>query len=427
MKTAVFCSYFADGLVESLVEDLRGVADEIHLWALDAVLPAVAPWTRGVGQLGKYQALNRLLAHIPDADLVLFVDDDVRLPPGFLPNYVQLVNRLGVALAQPALTPDSYHSHPITLEHKGCLARRTDFIESGPVVSMRRDFLKLVAPFFESNPMGWGLDIRWSALAGERGLGMAVLDAHPVTHQHRPVGERYDMGTVSDTMMRYLAEHGLEWPAPRVLRAYRRIPERREDYLAAFPAPPETVAHGAETDSALDLLLLWAVATLVRPELVVELGTRDCVSTRTLAHALAPWEGTVVTADPFNVQARQADVPCQFVNMSGEELFDAWTMPVPFLYFDTDPHSYRQTRMWLDRWVQTWLTEGGVAVFHDVVGARPEVQVAQAVRDWLREQPRTWYWQEFPGTWGLGLLWRLTEPLDWEALDGAVTVGPGLT
>ena len=29
----------------------------------------------------------------------------------------------------------------------------------------------------------------------------------------------------------------------------------------------------------------------------------------------------------------------------------------------------------------TWLTDGGVAVFHDVVEARPEVQVAQAVRD----------------------------------------------
>jgi predicted O-methyltransferase YrrM len=425
MKTVVCCSYFPDGLVESLVEDLRGAADEIHLWALDAVLPAVAPWTRGVGRLGKFQALNRLLPHARDADLVLFVDDDVRLPPGFLPNYVALVNRLGVALAQPALADGSYHSHPITLEQKGCWARRTNCVESGPVVSMRRDFLELVAPFPESNPMGWGLDVHWSVLAHERGLGLAVLDAYPVVHTHRAVGERYDTWDAGDKMMDYLAERKLDWPEPSVLRAYRRIPERREDYLAAFPAPPEAVAHGAGTDAALDLPLLWAVATLVRPELAVELGTRDGVSTRTLAHALAPWGGTLVTADPVNVQARLADVPCQFVNMSGEELFDAWTMPVPLLYIDTDPHSYRQTRWWLDRWVQTWLTDGGVAIFHDVVGARPEVQVAQAVRDWLREQPRTWYWQEFPGTWGLGLLWRLTDRLDWDILDGAATARPG--
>ena len=55
MKTAVCCAYFADSLVESLVEDLRGSADEIHLSALDAVLPAVALWTRGTGRLGKFQ------------------------------------------------------------------------------------------------------------------------------------------------------------------------------------------------------------------------------------------------------------------------------------------------------------------------------------------------------------------------------------
>ena len=67
---------------------------------------------------------------------------------------------------------------------------------------------------------------------------------------------------------------------------------------------------------------------------------------------MAAWGGALVTADSVNVQARLADVPCQFVNMSGEELFDAWTTPVPLLYIDTDPHGYRQTRTWLDRWVR---------------------------------------------------------------------------
>ncbi len=191
-----------------------------------------------------------------------------------------------------------------------------------------------------------------------------------MTHAHRRVGERYDTEDAGDAMMRYLAEHGLEWLEPQVLRipadsgAARGLP-------GGLPgARGDGGARGGD-GLALDLGLLWAVATLVRPELAVELGTRDGVSTRTLAHALAPWGGTVVTADPVNVQARLAEVPCQFVNMSGEELFDAWTTPVPFMFIDTDPHSYRQTRMWLDRWVQTWLADGGVAVFHDVVGAGP--------------------------------------------------------
>jgi predicted O-methyltransferase YrrM len=423
MKTAVCCPYVADGLVVPLVESLRGSADEIHLWALDSVVPAVAPWTRGCGPLGKFQALNRLLKHAPDADVVLFLDDDVTLPPGFLRNYLALVSRLGVALAQPALTPDSYHSHAITVRREGHVARRTDFVECGPVVSLRRDLLDLVAPFPESNPMGWGLDVHWSAVARERGLGAAILDSVPVAHVHRPVGQRYDTEAASASMMGFLAERGLEWQDPGVLRPYRYLPERREDYLQAFPAPPEAVAHGEGADCALDLPLLWAVASLARPELAVELGTRGGLSTRTLVHALSPWGGTVVTADPVNVQAELAGVPCQFVNMSGEELFDAWTTPVQMLFFDTDPHSYRQTRFWLDRWVQTWLTDGGVAVFHDVVAARPDVQVAQAVRDWLREQPRSWYWQEFPGTWGLGLLWRLGEQTDWDFLGGQPTSG----
>jgi predicted O-methyltransferase YrrM len=208
-------------------------------------------------------------------------------------------------------------------------------------------------------------------------------------------------------MERFLEGAGLTWPVTEVRREYRRVRERREDYLAACPPPAEAVAHGAGGDAEHDLPLLWAVAALVRPNLVVELGTRTGVSTRTLADAIAPWGGTVVTADPVNVSGYVADVPCQFVHMSGEALFRVWSTPLPLLYIDTDPHGYRQTRHWLDTWVKTWLLEGGVAVFHDVVSTRPEVQVAQAVRDWLREQPRGWYWQEFGGTSGLGLLWRL--------------------
>ncbi|HEV3262475.1 MAG TPA: class I SAM-dependent methyltransferase [Gemmataceae bacterium] len=407
MKTAVCCSYFRDGLVEALVEDLKAWAGEIHLWALEAVLPAVAPWTRGSGALGKFQALNRLLAHVSDVDLVLFVDDDVRLPGAFLPNYTGLVRRLRAAVAQPALTADSYYSHPITLERKGCWARLTNFVESGPVVSMTRDFLGTVTPFPESNPMGWGLDIQWSARARTRGLDLAIIDACPVAHSLRPVGDRYNMGSATEDMLCFLAENGLDWPEPAVLREYRRVYDRREDYLAAFPAPAEAVAHGTDSDAAQDLPLLWAVAALVRPELVVELGTRWGKTTRTLVHAVRPWDGTVVTADPVNAQAHVADLPCQFVHMDGEELFRVWSTPVPLLFIDTDPHSYRQTRRWLDTWVTTWLADGGVAVFHDVVAARPEIQVAQAVRDWLREQPRIWHWQEFAGTSGLGLLWRL--------------------
>src|SRR5688572_2071310 len=126
------CPYFADSLVEAVAADLRPWCRRLHLWALESVAPAVAGDTRGTGRLGKFEALNRLLPHAAGADLVLFVDDDVRLGPEFVPAYVAAVRAVGAALAQPALTAGSYHSHPITLERPDCWARLTTFVESGP-------------------------------------------------------------------------------------------------------------------------------------------------------------------------------------------------------------------------------------------------------------------------------------------------------
>jgi predicted O-methyltransferase YrrM len=277
---------------------------------------------------------------------------------------------------------------------------------------MSRTFLDRVAPFPGDNPMGWGVEMQWAKQARDLGVTLAIIDACPVTHAFRPVGERYAVETAVADMERFWDKNGLDAHEPAVLREYRRIYETREDYLAACPCPADVVAHGRGSDAENDLPLLWSVASLVQPELTVELGTRQGTSVRVLAHAAGAWGGTVVTADPLNMLAHLDGVPCQFVNMSGEELFQTWSAPVQMLFIDTDPHSYRQTRRWLDTWVTRWLVAGGVAVFHDVVAARPEIQVAAAVRDWLREQPPAWHWQEFPGTSGLGLLWRLEKAPD---------------
>jgi hypothetical protein len=375
--------------------------------------------------MGKLQALNQLLPHARNADLVLFADDDVSLPESFLPRYLAMVRLLETDLAQPALTHDSYHGHAISLARPGCWARLTNFVESGPVFSMSRTLLDRVAPFPGDNPMGWGVEMQWVKQARDLGLTLAIIDACPVTHSSRPVGERYALETAVTDMERFWEKNGLGWHEPAVLHEYRRIYETRADYLAACPCPPEAVAHGQGSDAEKDLPLLWSVATLVQPELTVELGTRWGTSVRTLAHAASGWGGTVVTADPLNRLAHVADVPCQFVNMPGEELFQVWSAPMQMLFIDTDPHSYRQTRRWLDTWVSRWLVDGGVAVFHDVVAARPDIQVAAAVRDWLREQPACWHWQEFAGTSGLGLLWRRDHAPDFAAVLSCAYKGSG--
>lgn len=195
----------------------------------------------------------------------------------------------------------------------------------------------------------------------------------------------------------------------------------RERLLAMAPAPAEAVAHGAGTDVDGDLEILWAVVRLLEPHIAVELGTRQAVSTRTLVHALAtalPPDGQpLITIDPDPAcRPFLRGLACNFLQATGEDVyrnrvFARHLAVVDFLFIDTDPHTYDQTRMWLDTWVQR-VRVGGVAAFHDIVAARPEMQVAEAVRDWMKDQrPEAWAWREYPSPadgGGVGLLWRLS-------------------
>ncbi len=181
----------------------------------------------------------------------------------------------------------------------------------------------------------------------------------------------------------------------------------REPMPVPMPVPPEAVAHGLGTETENDLPTLWRLAMTRRPPVVLELGTSRGLSTRTLAHALGHWGGRLVTCDPSDCRESLRGVPCEFVQSRGEDLFATWDGPVTFLYVDTDPHTYTQTVGWLDTWVSSRLGPGGVAVFHDVLAVRPEIQVRPAVLDWLKGQPiGAWTWTEYPGTCGIGVLER---------------------
>src|SRR6185436_14137087 len=100
MKTVVLSVYSKDTLIESIAETLGPEASELHFWALDAVIPSVARWTRGVGPGGKAALYNRLLARRDDFDLLLCTDDDITFPPRFLTEYTRHVADLDLDLAQ---------------------------------------------------------------------------------------------------------------------------------------------------------------------------------------------------------------------------------------------------------------------------------------------------------------------------------------
>jgi len=182
-------------------------------------------------------------------------------------------------------------------------------------------------------------------------------------------------------------------------------------FTEAFPAPADAVAHAVGSDVQDDVPLLYALGCAVQPAVIVELGTRQGTSTRTLAYLAKKIGAHFFTVDPDpGCQDFIKDLlhpeHCVFLNMTGEHAFSAGVTPAPdLLFIDTDPHTYDQTKMWLETWVRTSLPHGGVAAFHDTVPARPEIEVGRAVSEWVAGQPG-YLWRTFPTTYGMGVLWK---------------------
>jgi hypothetical protein len=167
---------------------------------------AVDVVTGTVGERGKFENLNALLTgHPADGyDWLLVLDDDVRLPSGFLDVFLFLAERLDFALAQPAHRWRSHAAWAVTRRRRGALARETRFVEIGPVSALRADTFSGLVPFPPLR-FGWGLDAHWSALAAQRGWKMGIIDAVPVDHGLRRIAASYDRGEALDEARGFLA------------------------------------------------------------------------------------------------------------------------------------------------------------------------------------------------------------------------------
>jgi hypothetical protein len=163
------------------------VAEELrrshHAVDLVPVLPADGA--------GKWANLNAALAEHPAAghDWLVIADDDVALPRGFLDAFLFLAERFRLRLAQPAHAHASHAAWEVTRRRPGVVARRTRFVEIGPVTAIHADAFPVLLPFPDLQ-MGWGLDAHWGALAAEHGWPVGVVDATPIRHL-RPVATAY--------------------------------------------------------------------------------------------------------------------------------------------------------------------------------------------------------------------------------------------
>jgi len=149
--------------------------------------------TRLAGKRGRFENLNALLSEHPPHghDWLLLIDDDVRLPRGFLDAFVFLIERFDLRLAQPAHRARSHAAWQVTRRRPGSVVRQTAWVEIGPVVALHPDTWQVLLPFPDLRA-GWGLDAHWAALAAERGWRLGVVDATPIRHGLRRIAAGYE-------------------------------------------------------------------------------------------------------------------------------------------------------------------------------------------------------------------------------------------
>jgi hypothetical protein len=172
----------------------------------------------------KFKILNRLFAKekLGEYEFVIITDDDISLPESFIDNYLGLVDKYRFSLAQPARTHESNIDHPIVEQLDGLLARKTRFVEIGPLFSIRKDLYPYLIPFDEDAGMGWGLDSVWPCIVEEAGLSMGIVDAFPVEHKMRPPLFNYSRKEAEEEMNRCLKKkkHLSNMEKFRILESY---------------------------------------------------------------------------------------------------------------------------------------------------------------------------------------------------------------
>jgi hypothetical protein len=182
----------------------------------------------------RFQLLNELLAGadgLEQYDYIFLLDDDIWLPDCFVEQFLDVQERLQLGMAQPARTTESSYAFPIVLQQPGLVARQTNFVEVGPLVSFSRAAFRLVYPFDDAYAMGWGVEYMWAFVMRENGIKMGIVDALAVKHTLRP-SATYDSSIAARQQAELLASHPhlSVKTAHQVIEAFPLAGGRPEDY-----------------------------------------------------------------------------------------------------------------------------------------------------------------------------------------------------
>jgi len=154
----------------------------------------------------KYKILNRIISEVdlPSYEYLFVFDDDIEIPPHFVDLYLQIVEKRGYSLSQPARTHASYIDHYFVAQLLGIESRQTRFVEIGPVTCIHNSAYPLLLPFDLRAPMGWGLDFHWPTILSNQNLKMGIIDQVPIEHSLRKPVTYYNYEDTESRMQKFL-------------------------------------------------------------------------------------------------------------------------------------------------------------------------------------------------------------------------------
>jgi hypothetical protein len=143
---------------------------------------------------GKFEGIHALLTEHPallaDVDYVWLPDDDIEIEAETVSRLFRALPAYGLALAQPALSEDSFVNVPLTRRRPGSILRRTNYVEM-MAPCFKKELLLELLPLFGGLRYGWALDHYWGAVAAKYG-GAGIFDVFTMKHTREPMtGELY--------------------------------------------------------------------------------------------------------------------------------------------------------------------------------------------------------------------------------------------
>ena len=157
---------------------------------------------------GKFDNINAAIGSIAINEFDWFVvfDDDIEVQPRFLDDFLYMSEQAGLVLSQPAHRIGSHFSWEVNRRIWGTLARKTHFVECGPITAFHRSIVNRIVPF-PATRYAWGIDMLWSEIVRGAGLSLGVIDATPIRHT-RPVATSYSYAAATQEMHELLRAYG---------------------------------------------------------------------------------------------------------------------------------------------------------------------------------------------------------------------------